>query len=222
MGSVLLIDSELAQVERLEATLLSAGHAVTVTSSALHGLMIARASRPGLVITALFPLDGSGMDVTVRLSRAGIPVMVTGRADTETEVSALRMGAVAYLGQPFKLTEVLARVAVEIEKCPVASRDVLVVGELMLGPQWRMLLVGEKQLHLSAREHYLLDVLMREPGRVFSAEELVGGAWGMQSNLGNRKVAVSVSSLRRKLRTEGASGYLKTVRGFGYVIRDQR
>ena len=217
----MLIDSEPAQMQRLEAGLLSAGHEVTVTPSALHGLMIARASRPDLVITDLVLLDGSGMEVTVRLSRAGIPVMVTGRADAETEISVLRMGAVAYLARPFELPEVLARVAVEVGKCPVSSRDVLVVGELMLGPQWRMLLVGKKQLHLSAREHYLLDVLMREPGRVFSAEELVESAWGMRTNLGTRKVAASVSSLRRKIRAEGASGYLKTVRGVGYVMRDR-
>ncbi|WP_407541988.1 response regulator transcription factor (plasmid) [Deinococcus radiomollis] len=218
----MLIGGAAAQAEWLATELLNAGHEVTVTSSAMHGLMIARASRPALVITDLVLPDGSGTDVIVRLSRTGISVIVIGRDDPETEVSVLEMGAVAYLSRPLEVHELLARVALEVRKHGLApSGDVLVVGNLRLDVQWRMLIIGKKQMRLSASERNLLAVLMRESGRVFTVEELIECAWGAQVSLTSRMVAVCVSSLRRKLRAEGAHRYLETVHGVGYVVRDQ-
>jgi DNA-binding response OmpR family regulator len=220
MGSVVLIDSDALRAERLAATLLSAGHDVTITSSTLDGLVVARASRPALVITDFVLPDGSAMEVIGRLSRAGIPVVVMGRADVEAEVTVSGMGAQAYLARPFDVQELLACVAAAVLKHrPEPRANVLVVGELMLDVRHQLVRVGEKQLRLSLRERDLLSMLMRDPGRVFSAEELAEGVWGAEVRVARRRVEECVWTLRRKLQSEGAAGYLRTVRGAGFAVQ---
>lgn len=216
-----MIGHDADQAERLAGELTRAGHEVIVTSSVMHGLTVARASIPALVITDLVVEDGLGTDVIARLSRAGIPVMVTGTPDAEAEV--LGMGAMAYLPRPFCAHEFVERVALEIRKRQFAPRPrMLVLGDLRLDLQWGMLIDGEKQVRLSVKEGDLLAVLIRGAGRAFSVQELGERLWGGKLSVESRMVAVCVSGLRRKLRVQGLDGYLRTVHGAGYVLQDRR
>jgi two-component system response regulator RegX3 len=218
MGSVVMIGHDADQAERLTGELSRAGYEVIVTSSVMHGLTVARASMPALVITDLALEDGLGTDVIARLSRAGIPVMVTGTPDAEVEV--LGMGAVAYLARPFCAHEFVERVALEIWKHQFApSPSMLVLGDLRLDLQWGMLIDGEKEVRLSVKERDLLAVLIREAGRAISVQELGERVWEGKLSVESRMVAVCVSGLRRKLRVQGLDGYLRTVHGAGYVLQ---
>ena len=102
---------------------------------------------------------------------------------------------------------------------PKPSAEVLVVGELRLDFRRRVLLVGEKPVQVSRKERQVLAVLMRDPGRIVSYDELTERIWdgvGVNSNV----LAVYLSRIRRKLRSEGAAGYLVTVRDIGQVMQE--
>ena len=216
-----MIDSDQASAELMTRGLLGAGYDATVTGSVMHGLVLARESRPALVVTELSLPDGTGADVVTRLSAVGIPVMmVTGTGDVETVVSLLGMGAGDYLIKPFDVREFLARVAVQARDRRIeANREVLVVGELTLDVDQRLVLFAGRDVCLTPKEREVLAVLMREPGRIFSGSELLDRVWGVQPSVTSNLVAVTMSSIRRKLHAVEAYQSLRTVRGFGYVMR---
>ena len=217
---VLVISSDADSADLMVAELLGVGYDVRVAGSLMHGFVLARELSPAVVITGLVLLDGAGTEVIVRLSRVGVPVMVVAaKWDVESMVALLGMGAVDYLAGPFDMRELLARVAVQVRaRLSGSGRNVLVVGELTLDVDGHQLLVGEKEVRLSAKERKLLSVLMRKPGLVFSFQELMDTVWGSGGE-SKDTLTVHMSSIRRKLHAENAHRYLVSVRGFGYVIR---
>ena len=217
---VLVISSDADSADLMVAELLGVGYDVRVAGSLMHGFVLARELSPAVVITGLVLPDGAGTEVIVRLSQVGVPVMVVAaKWDVESMVALLGMGAVDYLAGPFDMRELLARVAVQVRaRLSGSGRNVLVVGELTLDVDGHQLLVGEKEVRLSAKERKLLSVLMRKPGLVFPFQELMGTVWGSGGE-SKDTLTVHMSSIRRKLHAENAHRYLVTVRGFGYVIR---
>ena len=217
---VVLISADADSADLMAAELLEAGYDVKVAGSLMRGFVLARELSPAVVITGLVLPDGAGTEVIVRLSRVGVPVMVvTAKWDVESMVALLGMGAVDYLAGPFDMRELLARVAVQVRARSSGSGwDALVVGELTLDVDGRQLLVGEKEVYLSAKERKLLLILMQKPGVVFSFQELMDTVWGSGGETKDT-LTVHISSIRRKLHAENAHRYLVTVRGFGYVIR---
>lgn len=161
---------------------------------------------------------GSGLSV-LRAARARgdrTPVLVlTARNRSEERIAGLDAGADDYLGKPFELAEVEARLRA-LERRSRATQDLFCIGRLVLDRQARRFSVAGAPLELPAREFEVLWELMTPPGRVVSKRALSDKLSGFDDALGDNALEAFVSRLRKKLAGSGAG--IRTLRGLGYVV----
>jgi two-component system, OmpR family, copper resistance phosphate regulon response regulator CusR len=215
---LLLIEDDLDVVSILQGELRDAGYQVSSAGSVVQGLIQAREISPDLIITDLGLPDGDGRDIVSRLRRnRRMPIIVfTAREDVAEKVALLDLGANDYLVKPISPRELLARIAVQLR---VPGSDVLTAGPLELRPSQHLATLNGQNLGLSHTELELLGVLMRQPGRVYSRQELVHQVWKDQLSPESNVIDVHVSNLREKCRQQGGNSLIRTVRGLGYALR---
>ena len=163
---------------------------------------------------------GSGLTV-LRAARARgdrTPVLVlTARDRTEERIAGLDAGADDYLGKPFDLGEVEARLRALVRRAS-GTADRVEVAELVLDRSARRFFLSGQALELPAREFEVLCALMTPPGRVVSKRELSGRLSDADGVLGDNALEAFISRLRRKLAGTGAA--IRTLRGLGYVVEE--
>ena len=164
---------------------------------------------------------GSGL-TALRSARARgdrTPVLVlSARDSTEDRIAGLDAGADDYLGKPYELKEVEARLRALLRRAS-GTTDLVTVGQLVLDRLARRFSVGGQPLELPAREFTLLWELMTPPGRVLSKGELSARLSDAGEALGENALEASFSRLRRKLAGSGAA--IRTLRGLGYLLEDE-
>lgn len=164
---------------------------------------------------------GSGL-TALRSARARgdrTPVLVlSARDSTEDRIAGLDAGADDYLGKPYELKEVEARLRALLRRAS-GTTDLVAVGQLVLDRLARRLSVGGQPLELPAREFALLWELMTPPGRVLSKGELSARLSDTGEALGENALEASFSRLRRRLAGSGAA--IRTLRGLGYLLEDE-
>jgi DNA-binding response OmpR family regulator len=164
--------------------------------------------------------QGSGLDLLRERRRRGdrTPVLIlTARNRTEERIAGLNAGADDYLGKPFDLAEVDARLRALVRRSQGAE-DVVQVGQLTLTRSLRRLQLGTEDMLLPAREYELLCELLSPPGRVISKRELAEKLSGFDDLLGDNALEAFISRLRKKLQGSGAG--IRTLRGIGYVLEE--
>jgi len=166
-------------------------------------------------------LPASGLEV-LRAARARgdhTPVIVlTARNRTEERIAGLNAGADDYLGKPFDLAEVEARLRAVVRR-GIGVQDVVQVGALSLDRQMRRLTMAGQDLGLPSREFEVLWELMSPPGRAVPKRDLAEKLSGFDEWLGDNALEVFISRLRKRLQGSGAG--IRTLRGIGYVIEAQ-
>jgi DNA-binding response OmpR family regulator len=144
------------------------------------------------------------------------PVLVlTARNRTDERIAGLDAGADDYLGKPFDLAEVEARLRALVRRS-LGAEDVATVGQLVLDRKARRFTVGAAPLVLPAREFEVLWELMTPPGRVVSKRTLSDKLSGFDESLGDNALEAFISRLRKKLAGSGAG--IRTLRGLGYAL----
>ena len=164
--------------------------------------------------------QGSGLDLLRERRRKGdrTPVLVlTARNRTEERIAGLNAGADDYLGKPFDLAEVEARLRALARRSQGAD-DVVRVGQLTLSRTLRRLQLGHDELVLPAREFEVLCELLTPPGRVINKKELAEKLSSFDDLLGDNALEAFISRLRKKLHGSGAG--IRTLRGIGYVLEE--
>lgn len=150
-----------------------------------------------------------------------VPVIVLTAKDTlDTKVNLLLEGADDYITKPFEISEVLARVVAALRRGgqKTASEE-LTCGELRLERTAHKVYAGEHEVHLTRQEFRVLELLMRNPDRVFSKQEVYDYAWE-ESFIGEDKVVnVHISNIRRKLKPFTDREYIETVWGIGFKLK---
>lgn len=163
---------------------------------------------------------GSGL-TALRMARARgdrTPVLIlSARDSTEERIAGLDAGADDYLGKPYELKEVEARLRALVRRA-TGTGDMVTVGQLVLDRVARRCHVAQQPLELPAREFELLWELMTPPGRVLSKSELSQRLSDASEALGDNALEAFVSRLRRKLQGSGAA--IRTLRGLGYVLEE--
>lgn len=162
-------------------------------------------------------LDGFGVLNKILTARPEQKVVVlTGVSGSEAGVRALESGASDYLGKPFSVDELLARVAARLQEVPYAQwGHYLSCCGVTLDMARRKVDAGHGEIGLTEREFVLLAYLMSQQGRVFSRQELLSEVWGFSFDPGSNVVDVYVRRLRSKLGTD----VIETVRNVGYALR---
>jgi two-component system response regulator MprA len=151
------------------------------------------------------------------------PVLVlTARQEVADRVAGLDAGADDYLAKPFALDELLARVRALLRRTsPTGVSDVLRVGDLSLDPRRRTAQRGGRAIELTKTEFDLLELLMVNAGIVLERGVIYDRIWGYDFETGSKSLDVYVGYLRRKTEADGEPRLLHTVRGVGYVLRDE-
>jgi len=145
--------------------------------------------------------------------------MLTALTSVEDRVAGLDRGADDYLGKPFAIAELKARVRALARRPSTGGTATIVVGDLTLEPATLGVRRGGRSIRLTAREFTFLELFARHPGQVFTQEHLVEALWSADAIPGSNVVEVYVRSLRRKLDGGRRDGIIETVRGAGYRLR---
>ena len=217
---IVIVDDEPGIVDFVEMGLAQEGITVIAAGSVTAGLRAVRAERPDLVIVDIGLPDGNGFDLLARIrAESDVPViMLTARGEVEDRVRGLDLGADDYVAKPFHFEELLARVRAHLRRQRAVAGDapsILRIADLSLDPRTRAVSRGERSIELTAREFELLELFLREPGRVLSKESILDSLWGYAFD--DNLVEVYVGYLRRKL---GDPQLIHTLRGAGYILRE--
>src|SRR5687767_1745675 len=221
---ILLIEDEARIAQFIERGLIYEGYRVSVARDGQVGLQIARDNPPDLVILDWMLPGLDGLEVCKRLRAASeIPIiMLTAKDDTKDRVMGLDSGADDYLIKPFSIDELMARVRVQFRRVHPTSRpEVLRFADLTLDTGTHRAHRGERAIDLTAKEYELLELFMRNPRQVLTRDVIFDRVWNYDFGGESNIIEVYVRYLRQKTESEGESRLLHTVRGVGYVLREQ-
>lgn len=166
--------------------------------------------------------DGFQVLTALRSSRKETPVLfLTARDAIEDRVRGLDSGACDYLVKPFSLEELAARVRAALRTAHGKSTNILTVGDLMLDSGTKSVTRGGRSIELSAKEYALLEYLMLNQGIVLSREKIENHIWNFDYEGGTNVVDVYISYLRKKIDEGQEMRLIHTVRGRGYVLREE-
>ena len=218
-GLVLVVEDERAIADLISLYLRRDGFGVHVAADGPAGLAAVRTLRPVAVVldVGLPGLDGIEVCRAMRAADDWTPVLfVTARDDEVDRVLGLELGADDYVTKPFSPRELAARVRTVLRRASGTSPAVRThaVGQVRADVTARRVWAGEREVPLTSTEFDLLVQLVRNPGRVFTREQLLSAVWGYAAAAGTRTVDVHVAQLRAKL---GAASPIRTVRGVGYA-----
>lgn len=162
-----------------------------------------------------------GFTALRRMREAGnqTPIMMlTARGETRDRIEGFDSGADDYLPKPFDPDELLARVRAMLRRSENYRPSVLSFGDLTLDPATGELSCGNDRVRLSGREFQLMELFLRSPGMLFSAEHLMEKIWGWDSDAEINVIWVNISNLRKKLRAIGSRTQISANRGLGYLL----
>ena len=228
MARILVVEDEVALSDLLRSHLEKEGHVVEQAFEGKHALAAADRARPDLVILDWMLPGVDGLTVCQELRRKHLmPIlMLTARGEVADRVAGLQVGADDYLGKPFSIVELAARVGSLLRRVALdsaaASSDTtqpVSFGHLVLDPAGHRVTLGGSSLDLSSREIELLELLLRHPGRTFSRDFLLERLWDPDFDGLDRAVDTQMVRLRRKLGELGDC--IETVWGVGYRFRPE-
>ena len=220
---VLVVEDDLDIAGVLRRSLDKDGYEVRLAGDGQAALEQSGEFQPDAVILDLGLPKLDGVEVCRRLRADGdVPIlMLTARDALDARVEGLDSGADDYLVKPFERDELLARLRALLRRRPPRGSAYMVVRDLRLNPDSREVHRGDRRLELTAREFELLEYLMRNRGLVVSRQRLLDEVWDYHPFAETNTVDVFVSTLRRKLEAGDEPRLLHTVRGAGYVLREE-
>lgn len=226
---ILVADDDPAVRESLRRSLTFNGYEVQLASDGHEALTSANRAAADLVLLDVNMPGIDGLEVCRRMRASGndVPVLIlTARVEVGDRVLGLDAGADDYLPKPFALEELLARVRALLRRARSASEAVdvdeaLTFADLTLDPVTRTVRRGARAISLTRTEFELLWVLMQRPRRVLSRELILDEVWGYDFPTSANSLEVYVGYLRRKTEADGESRLIHTVRGVGYVLREE-
>jgi two-component system, OmpR family, alkaline phosphatase synthesis response regulator PhoP len=226
MKRLLIIEDDKDIVELVRYNLEKDGYQIASTGDGVTGLAQLKKSPPDLLILDLMLPKVSGLEICKEIRRDEklhrLPIlMLTARGEEADRVIGLELGADDYVTKPFSPRELVARVKALLRRVQPVGEEakLLEIGPLRIDPvSYRAQREG-KTLPLSTLEFRLLYFLASRPNRVFSRDQLLDAVWGADRFVTPRSVDVYVRRLREKMEPNPEKpGYLKTVRGAGYIF----
>jgi two-component system KDP operon response regulator KdpE len=220
---VLVVDDEPQILRALRTSLRGAGYEVETAETAEQALALLAANPPDAVVLDLVLPDGKGTDVCRELRKwSSAPVIVLSVVGDEAEkVAALDAGADDYVTKPFGIDELLARLRAALRRIDAPAEPVVVLGDLTIDLEKRVVSVRGDAVQLTPHEFALLRVLARNPGKLLTHTTLLREVWGRGYGEESHYLHVYVSQLRRKLEPDPARPrYILTEPGAGYRLAE--
>jgi DNA-binding response OmpR family regulator len=220
---ILVIEDEPQLARHVCRALQRSGHEVRAEHDGAVGLAAVLKDSPDLVVLDLnLPtLDGFGVLEGMRKAHSPARViMLTALGDVDHRIKGLKAGADDYVAKPFSMDELIARVeALGRRGTTPTAADILKVADLQMDVHQRRAARGAKTIALSPREFELLQVLMEEPGRIFTRTELSERVWQREHEYDTRTVEIFIARLRKKVDTGFPLPLIHTIYAVGYTIK---
>jgi DNA-binding response OmpR family regulator len=223
MSRILVIDDDPGVTSVLKRGLTYEGYTVNTAESGYEGLTIARDHVPDLVILDLMlpGLDGFGVLERLRSADAQLPViMLTARDAPADQVQGLEHGADDYVVKPFTFDVLAARVKAVLRRRELHQPEVLHFASLSLDTGSRSARRGPRDIELTSTEYEVLRQFLLHPRRVLPKYMLMDRIWGYDVEGSSNVVEVYVKQLRQKLEARGETRLIHTLRGAGYILRE--
>ena len=227
MAKILVVDDERVLVKGIKFNLESEGYQVEVGYDGEEAVELARNGSFDLIILDLMMPKIDGLQACMRIREfSNVPViMLTARSEDTDKIIGFECGADDYITKPFNILELKARVRALLRRAGVAAqRDKntrLTMGHIVIDSDERSAWKEGKSVDLTAKEFDLIELLMRNPGRVYSRENLLNVVWGYEYAGDYRTVDVHVRRLREKLELDPANPeYILTKWGVGYYLKN--
>ena len=221
---VLLVEDEYKVASFIKKGLEEHGYAVDLSSDGKTGLAMALDQIHDLIILDINLPEINGLEALrqMRAKQVITPVLLlTIRATIEDKVIGLDTGADDYLSKPFSFEELLARVRALLRRRTEVKTPLLTVADLSLDPASRQVFRGRNRIELTSKEFAILEYFMRNAGRVLTRSMIINHAWDYDFDAETNVVDVYVNYLRRKIDTPYHPKLLQTIRGTGYVMREE-
>lgn len=226
-GSILVLEDDPATRDLLAGNLADAGFRVRAAADVAQAEDVLRSARPDLALIDWMLVGTPGLTFARRLRgdqrTADVAIIVvSARSEVQDRVTALESGADDFLGKPFSMKELLARVkAVLRRRAPQLADEIVEIAGLRFDPAARRVCAGDREIELWATEFRMLHFLMKHPRRVFTRAKLLDEIWGDQVFVEERTVDVHIRRLRQALSATGHGVLVETVRGVGYRFRTE-
>ena len=229
MVTVLIVDDDRKLLKMLRRTLTYEGFDVVTATDGHEALEQVGAHRPDVIVLDWLMPGLDGLEVTERLRDAHdetMILMLTARDGIEDRVEGLESGADDYLVKPFAPAELLARVHALLRRSAAAraaslKEHPLAYADLTLDPVTRETRRGDRQFELTPTEFDLLHYLMRHPRQVLLRHQILEEVWGYDFGGDDNVLEVYIGYLRKKMEQAGEPRLIQTVRGVGYVLREE-
>jgi DNA-binding response OmpR family regulator len=218
---ILVVEDEQRMAALLKRGLTEEGHNVVVARDGASGFEIARTNQfDVIVLDMMLPqMDGLTVAKRLRAARNQTPILVLTAKDAAVDViSGLDAGADDYLTKPFSFEILLARLRAVSRRGVIAQTVCLEAADVTLDPATRRVTRGEEELSLTPREFSLLELLLRNVGRVVRRETILESVWGFDCDVNENTLEAFVRLLRLKVDTREPK-LIHTVRGIGYALR---
>ncbi len=217
----MVVDDEPQIVRALSINLRARGYEVTTAGDGAEAIEVAAIAPPDVVVLDLGLPDLDGVDVITRLrAQSAVPILVlSGRSDSADKVEALDAGADDYVTKPFGMDELLARLRVMLRRTAPAEAEPAVVsfGQVVVDLGATRVTVAGTDVRLTPTEWHLLEVFVRNPGRLISQRQLLNEVWGPGYENAHGNLRLYMAQLRRKLEAEPARPvHFRNEPGMGY------
>ncbi len=220
---LLVVEDEEAVAGFVCRGLESQGFRVDHVTSGEDALALVDAERfDGVILDFMLPgMDGLAVVREIRRRKLDIPVLaLTARGEIGDRIAGLDAGCDDYLPKPFSFEELLARLRALLRRATAVRVPVVTYADLTLDANSRTLTRGKRRVELTNKEYALLEYMMRYPEKILTRKELLEGVWGYDFETPSNVLEVYMNFLRKKVDARDESRLLHTVRGVGYVLRE--
>ena len=221
MQHILIIEDEPGIYTFLKQGLEEEGYSISIAVDGEQGVELFRTEKPDLILLdwVLPKMDGIDVCKAIRQEDINIPILfLTARDTVQDTIEGLQCGANDYIKKPFSFEELLERIKIHFRNS--IEQGILTLGNISLNSQTYEVLIEASDIALTHREFELLEFLIKNKGNVCKRDEIIEKVWGINFEYDTGVIDVFINAIRKKLNLDKDNGYIKTVRGVGYIANE--
>ena len=221
---ILVVDDEKLLVKGMKFNLENEGYEVDCAYDGAAAVELARNGRFDLIILDVMMPELDGLEACMRIREfSNVPIiMLTAKSEDADKLMGFESGADDYLTKPFAFEELSARIRSMLRRHTPSRSPILQVGQLEMDTVHHTVHRDGRAVQPTTKEYALLEYMMRNAGQVLTAGQIYDHVWDYKGSLDSNLVPVYIGYLRNKLDKGETIRYIQTVRGFGYVLREEK
>ncbi|MDH6310142.1 two-component system response regulator ArlR [Dysgonomonas sp. PFB1-18] len=221
MQHILIIEDEPGIYNFLKQGLEEEGYSITIAIDGKHGLELSMSENPDLILLDWMLPKMTGIEVckAIREKDPEVPILFLTAKDTVQEtIEGLQSGANDYIKKPFSFEELLERIKIHFRN--YKSKSNLTLGNISLNVKTYEVKIDSLDIPFTQREFELLEFLIRNKGNVCKRDEIIEKVWGISFEYDTGVIDVFINAIRKKLNLDKDNGYIRTIRGVGYIASE--